>query len=298
MRLLYSPSYEVNIGGHVFPTAKYRLVRERLLDEKVAKQEDFVLSEKASDEDVLLVHTEEYVQKLKTGTLSMQEIYRLELPYSEALVEASWFCAGGTIQTGLNALEDRIGIHVGGGFHHAFSDHGEGFCVLNDIAIAVRVLQKQKKIARALIIDCDLHQGNGTAAIFADDNSVFTFSIHQRDNYPFPKPPSNMDIELDDRTGDREYITHLKDNIPGIVSSFGPDVIVYVAGADPYQYDQLGGLSLSIQGLAARDELVMKVAIDNNIPIGVVFAGGYAVNTDDTVIIHCNTVKTAARLLS
>ncbi|MFH1783379.1 MAG: histone deacetylase [bacterium] len=298
MKLLYSPAYEVDIGGHVFPTTKYRLVKERLLEEKIVTKDDFILSKKASDKDILLVHTKEYIKKLKTGTLSMQEIYKLELPYSEALVEASWFCAGGTIEASRNALEDKIGIHIGGGFHHAFSDHGEGFCVLNDIAVAIRVLQKQKKIDKALVVDCDLHHGNGTAAIFAEDNSVFTFSIHQRDNYPFPKPPGNMDIELDNGTGDGLYIKHLQDNVPGIISSFKPDILMYVAGADPYQYDQLGGLSLSIQGLAARDELVMKAALDNNIPVGVVFAGGYAVNTDDTVTIHANTVKTVLRLLS
>ncbi len=298
MKLVYSPKYEVDIGTHVFPTVKYRLIRDRLIKEKIVTDEDFVLSMPVSIEDILLVHTKDYVHKLKTGTLSAQEIYKLELPYSEALVEASWFCADGTIQASVSAIRDRIGVHIGGGFHHAFSDHGEGFCVLNDVAIAARSLQKDKKINKVLVVDCDLHQGNGTAAIFSDDDSVFTFSIHQRDNYPFPKMQSNIDINLENGTDDKKYIKHLEDNIPSIIDAFKPDLIIYVAGADPYKHDQLGGLGLSIEGLMQRDSLVIKTALERNVCVSIVLAGGYAIDSEDTVTIHCNTVKTALGLLS
>lgn len=298
MKLVYSPKYEVDIGMHVFSTLKYRLIRDRLIKEKIVTDQEFVLSSTASIRDILLVHTRDYVDKLKQGTLSAQEVYKLELPYSEALVEASWFCAGGTILASQNAIKDKIGVHIGGGFHHAFSDHGEGFCMLNDVAIAARSLQKDKKVNKVLVVDCDLHQGNGTAAIFSYDDSVFTFSIHQRDNYPFPKPPSNIDIDLENGTGDKEYIKHLEDNIPSIIDTFKPDLILYVAGADPYKYDQLGGLGLSIEGLMQRDRLVIKTALQKNVFISIVLAGGYAVDTEDTVTIHCNTVKVALGLLS
>ncbi|MFH1238640.1 MAG: histone deacetylase [bacterium] len=295
MKLVYSPKYEVDIGAHVFPTLKYRLIREELLKEGIVKEQDFILAEPAGDEEILLVHTPEYVLKLKTAALSPAEIYKLELPYSAQLVEAAWICAGGTVQACRLAIKQKIGMHIGGGFHHAFSDHGEGFCVLNDIAVAIRALQKDKTIKKALVVDCDLHQGNGTAAIFINDRSVYTFSIHQRDNYPFPKMPSDMDINLEDGTSDKEYLKHLQLNVPAIIDNFQPDLTIYVAGSDPYQYDQLGGLNLTMEGLKRRDEFMMRMCLEKGIPVAVVLAGGYAINTDDTVKIHCHTVKVALK---
>lgn len=293
MRLVYSPRYEADIGAHVFPTTKYRLVYERLIQDGTFSKEDFVEPTPASDDDVLLVHTPDYVTKLKTGTLSEWEIMRLELPYSKALVESTFLCAEGSILTGRFAFEDGASVHLGGGFHHAFPDHGEGFCVLNDHSIAIRRLQKDGVIKKALVVDCDLHQGNGTAFIFAGDDGVFTFSIHEQNNYPAVKPPSDLDIGLRDGAGDEEYLNHLRNNIPRIIRDFKPDLLFYVAGADPYENDQLGGLALTLEGLKARDELVIGEAWKAGLPVAVVLAGGYALKLEDTVTIHANTAKVA-----
>lgn len=295
-RIIHSKKYQLDIGLHVFPTEKYHLTYEKLLKEGYSPQ-DFVSPNVASDEDILLVHTKEYVNKLKTGTLSPLEILTMEVPYSKALVEASWICVGGTILSAQYALEDGVGLHIGGGFHHAFPDHGEGFCVLNDVAVAIRRLKKDGMITKALVIDCDLHHGNGTASIFAGDKDVFTFSIHQEYNYPAVKPPSNLDIGLEDGTGDDEYLGHLKRNIPKIIDEFRPEFIVYVAGADPYEHDQLGGLALTIEGLKERDRLVFGLARENKIPIASVLAGGYAVDVKDTVEIHVNTIKIGSGII-
>jgi acetoin utilization deacetylase AcuC-like enzyme len=292
-RVVYSDEYDVDIGIHVFPTKKYRLVRERLIRERSLLPGDFESPQPSSDEDILLIHSKEYLNKLKTGTLSSEEIFRLELHYSQELVRASSICVNGTIKSCAIALECGVGIHLGGGFHHAFRDHGEGFCVFNDIAIAIRRMIKDAKITKAMTIDCDLHQGNGTADIFKDDKNVFTFSIHQQNNYPFYKPKSNLDIGLDDYTPDRIYLSKLREYIPKIISEFKPQLIVYIAGADPYKGDQIGNLALSIDGLQKRDEFIFETARNFNVPIAVVLAGGYAVNVDDTVTIHFNTVKVA-----
>lgn len=292
-RIVYSEKYQVDIGPHIFPTLKYRLIYEKLLKEGFSSQ-DFISPEAASDEDVLLVHTKEYVYKLKTGRLSAQEIFTMEVPYSKKLLEASWVCADGTILASQIALRDMVGLHVGGGFHHAFPDHGEGFCVLNDIAIAIKRLKKDGAVKKALVIDCDLHHGNGTAFVFADDKDVFTFSIHQEYNYPAVKPPSSLDIGLEDGAGDDEYLGHLKRHIPSIIGRFKPDFMIYVAGADPYEHDQLGGLALTKDGLKERDKLIFGLARKNRIPIASVLAGGYAVDVKDTVEIHANTIKIGA----
>lgn len=292
-RVVYSDKYYVNIGSHVFPTKKYRLIRERLMREKLLSAEDFELPQPASDEDILLVHSEEYLNKLKNGTLSFEEIFRLELPYSKELVQASYICVNGTIRSCIIALEKGVGVHLGGGFHHAFSDHGEGFCVFNDVAIAIRKMMKDKRIERAMTIDCDLHQANGTADIFKDDENVFTFSIHQQNNYPFYKPQSDLDIGLDDYASDKDYLNKLHEHIPKIISDFKPQLILYVAGADPYKDDQIGNLALTIDGLKERDEFIFETARNFDVPISVVLAGGYAVDIEDTVTIHFNTVKTA-----
>jgi len=296
IKLVYSEKYRVDIGAHVFPTEKYRLVKKRLIREGLFKEEDFVPPPMPDEKDILSVHTEEYLNKLKHGKLSMMEILTLELPYSQELVEASFLCVGGTILACKNAIETGLGIHIGGGFHHAFPDHGEGFCVLNDVACGIRHLQGVGKIVKAMVIDCDLHHGNGTAYIFRNERNVFTFSIHQENNYPAIKPPSDLDIGLRDGATDEEYLEKLRENIPRIIDSSRPELILYVAGADPYEKDQIGGLSLTMEGLKRRDELVIGWATDSKVPISIVLAGGYAYEVSDTVSIHCNTIRTAVNI--
>lgn len=291
MKLIYSDKYVVNLKGHIFPVEKYRLIKEKLLKEKIVNLENFLVPKPASDEDVLLVHTEEYIRKLKTSSLSLNEIFTLELPFSSELVEASFLCAGGSILASQKALEEGLGINLGGGFHHAFPDHGEGFCVLNDISIAIKKLQKERKVIKILIIDCDLHQGNGTSFIFKNDPSVFTFSIHQENNYPYPKQTSDLDIGLSNNVSDKEYLFYLKKYIPCIIKNFKPGLIVYLAGADPYFQDQLGGLGLTKKGLQERDQLIISEAYNNKIPFFITLAGGYAKKLEDTVEIHFNTIK-------
>jgi acetoin utilization deacetylase AcuC-like enzyme len=277
----------------VFPSIKYRLVKEKLLQQHIVEPGDIIEPAPASDDDVALVHHREYLRKLQTGKLSYLEVLRLEIPYSPELIQAVWLCAGGSILAGRLALEDGVAVNVGGGFHHAYPDHGEGFCVLNDFAVAIRCLQKDKTIARAMTVDCDVHQGNGTAAIFGGDHTVFTLSIHQENNYPYPKPPSSLDINLEDGVEDEEYLRELAQGLDRALAEFAPDLIFYVAGADPYREDQLGGLKLSLEGLEKRDRLVFEKARAKNIPVPVVLAGGYARRLDDTIQIHTNTVRVA-----
>lgn len=294
-RFIYSKHYNVDIGGHVFPTLKYELIKKRLIQKHGFKESDFVEAEPAADEDILLVHTKEYFEKIKFGRMSTADMMRLELPYSKELAKASIICVGGTIKAALLALEDGIGIHIGGGFHHAYPDHGEGFCVFNDIAVAIRHLQKKGRIKKAVVIDCDLHQGNGTAAIFQSDKDVFTFSIHQENNYPYPKPPSGIDVGLDDGTSDEEYLDYLKRDVPEVLSKHKPEFILYVAGADPYKGDKLGGLRLTLDGLRSRDRFVLSEARKCGIPAAVVLAGGYSTDIEDTVTIHTNTILEAEK---
>jgi acetoin utilization deacetylase AcuC-like enzyme len=292
-RLVYHDGYDLNLGEHVFPSQKFRLIRESLLRDRFAAPEDFAEPEPAADEDVLLAHDAEYVRKLKTGTLSYQELLRLEIPYSSRTIEAFWLAAGGTILATRLALKDGLGFNLSGGFHHGFRAHGEGFCAINDIAIAIRRAQKDGLVARAMVVDCDVHQGNGTASIFADDASVYTLSIHQFNNYPAEKPPSDMDIHLPDRTGNEEYLERLSHGLRAALGVFHPDLVVYVAGADPYCQDQLGGLDLTLDGLRQRDELVLAAARAKGAAIAIVLAGGYAYHVFDTVQIQCNTARAA-----
>jgi len=293
LKLVYSDHYDLNLGTHVFPSIKYRLVKEKLLREHMAEPGDFIEPPLASDDDIALVHHREYLRKLQTGKLSYLEVLRLEIPYSPELIHAVWLSTGGSILAGQLALEDGVGVNVGGGFHHAYPDHGEGFCVLNDFAVAIRRMQKNKTIERAMTVDCDVHQGNGTAAIFGGDHTVYTLSIHQENNYPYPKPPSSLDINLRDGVGDEEYLKELAQGLDRALAEFSPDLIFYVAGADPYRNDQLGGLKLSLEGLEKRDRLVFEEARAKNIPVAVVLAGGYARSLDDTIQIHTNTVCVA-----
>ena len=293
MKVIYSDQYDLHLGNHVFPSIKYRLIKEHLLRDQIVSAQDFVEPPAASEDDIALVHTREYIRKLQAGKLSYLEILRLEIPYSPELVRAVWLCAGGSILAGRLALQDGTAANVGGGFHHAYPGHGEGFCVLNDFAIGIRRLQKDKVIERAMTVDCDVHQGNGTAAIFAGDNTVFTLSIHQENNYPYPKPPSTLDINLRDGVEDAEYLEELEKGLDHALSEFQPNLIYYVAGADPYRDDQLGGLKLSIEGLEQRDRLVFEKALAKNIPVAVTLAGGYARRVEDTSQIHTHTIRVA-----
>jgi acetoin utilization deacetylase AcuC-like enzyme len=289
-KLIYCDGYDLNLGAHVFPSQKYRLVHDRLIADGIAAPEDFLAPERASDEDVLRVHSQDYVRKLKTGTLSGEEVMRLEVPYSKELVEAAWLAAGGSILAGRRALQDGWAANIGGGFHHAYADHGEGFCVLHDVAIAIRRLQFDGAIERAMVVDTDVHQGNGTAAIFGGDGDVFTVSIHQERNYPYPKPPSTIDINLPDGTGDEDYLAILEKHLHRAFQDFSPQILFYVAGADPYREDQLGGLGLTMEGLARRDALVFDYAKRHSVPAAMTLAGGYARRVDDTVKIHAGTI--------
>ncbi|HSZ62368.1 MAG TPA: histone deacetylase [Terriglobales bacterium] len=308
-KLVYSDDYYLPIGSHIFPAEKYRFIHDRLLASGIAAASDFVAPRSATDKDVLLVHTQQYVQKLKTGTLSAREELELEVPYSPELVSAFWLAAGGSVLAADHALNDGVAINIGGGFHHAFPDHGEGFCMLNDVAIAIRCMQRDEKIRRAMTVDCDVHQGNGTAAIFSGATprtrqrgshagDVFTISLHQLNNYPALKPPSSLDLNLPDEMGDADYLACLGDALGIALKKFEPELICYVAGADPYREDQLGGLSLTIEGLKQRDALVFQIAKTRGIPVMVTLAGGYAVKVKDTVTIHSNTVVAASEVFS
>ncbi len=249
MKFIYSPVYsQIDIGSHVFPLRKYDLVREHLLRHGHARKEDFIQASPVREEDLLLVHEETYLGKLREGRLTPEEVLVLELPYSDALFQGARIGVQGSMMASERAMREGISVHLGGGFHHAFPDHGEGFCLLNDVAVSARWLLREKKAGKVMILDCDLHQGNGTAWIFRKEPDVFTFSIHQENNYPGIKPPSDLDIGLPDGTGDREYLQHLEKHLPGIVEKFSPDIIIYLAGADPYKGDQLGGLKLTKAG--------------------------------------------------
>jgi acetoin utilization deacetylase AcuC-like enzyme len=319
-KLIYSDGYYLPIGAHVIPAEKYRRVRDRLLASGAAESSDFLEPKPATDQDILLVHTAEYVHKLKTGTLSPREEMELEVPFSPELVKAFWLAAGGSILAAQQALDDRISINIGGGFHHAFPGHGEGFCMIHDVAVAIRRMQRDGKIRTAMTVDCDVHHGNGTAAIFsgvpapgdplpsasgsppavhgvrrrnANARDVFTISLHQHNNYPSVKPSSSIDVDLPDGAGDDDYLAWLDNALSSGLRQFEPDLLCYIAGADPYREDQLGGLSLTVEGLKKRDELVFRVARARDIPVMVTFAGGYARNVEDTVTIHSNTVIAA-----
>jgi len=296
-RLVYHEQYDLNLGHHVFPSEKFRLIHDRLLADGFATPEDFVRPEPAADEDLMLVHERGWVERLKSGTLSYEEVLHLEIPYSPEMVRGFYLAAGGTTLAARMALQQGVSYNVGGGFHHAYPDHGEGFCAINDIGVAIRKLQQEKKITRAMVVDCDNHHGNGTAAIFAGDPTVFTLSIHQYNNYPAQKPPSSVDVHLSDGVGDEEYLERLAAAYRFPLHGFHPELLVYVAGADPYREDQLGGLDLTIEGLKRRDALVIDAALREGTAVAIVLAGGYAISIQDTITIHSNTAKAAKEAL-
>jgi len=287
----YSKYYDLRWDAHIFPCEKYRLVRTRLLQSGVADGGDFVEPEPADDADILLVHTKAYLQRLYDYTRSpMSAIFELEAPLFYETLSAFFRMTGGTVEAARRAILQRsFWANIGGGFHHAFPDHGEGFCAINDVAVAIRVLQKEGLIKRAAVVDCDLHQGNGTAFIFQHDPSVFTFSIHQENLYP-PKQRSDLDIGLDDFTGDDVYLEKLRAGLERVFEEGGYDIVFYLAGADPYKGDKLGTLRLSKEGLLERDRMVFEASRMYGASVCVVLAGGYADRTEDVVEIHTNTL--------
>ena len=291
--VVWCPRYEVDIGNHVFPVEKYRLIKERLDAAGALARADLRTPQPARVEDVLRVHTQSYWTRIAEGTLTPDEERLLELPFSPELREASLLCAGGTTLAGHLAILQGRSVHLGGGFHHAFADHGEGFCLLNDVAIAAAALLESQEVDRILIVDLDVHHGNGTASIFAKEARVFTFSMHHQWNYPAVKPPGDLDVGLDDGVGDEEYIQLLREHLPRVLEEQEPQLILYLAGADPYEADQLGGLGLSLEGLRERDEFVLDTAAEAEIAVAVTLAGGYAIRPSDTVTIHCGTVEAA-----
>jgi acetoin utilization deacetylase AcuC-like enzyme len=292
-KLVYHERYDLNLGPHVFPSQKFRLIYEMLLREGIATPYDFLRPEPASDEDILRVHRPEWVRKLKTGTLTASDVMLLEVPYSPELVEAVWLAAGGTILAAQSALRDGFGANLSGGFHHAYPEHGEGFCAIHDVAVAIRKLQADGAVKKAIVVDTDVHHGNGTAAIFRNDPRVFTLSIHQENNYPAHKPASSIDLNMDDRIDDNEYLGALIPAVQKALDQFQPEILFYVGGADPYCEDQLGGLSLTKEGLKQRDRQVFEEARRRNIPVATTLAGGYARRVEDTVRIHVNTIVAA-----
>jgi acetoin utilization deacetylase AcuC-like enzyme len=321
LRLVYTEKARLPIGEHIFHGNKYRGVVENLLRIGAFAESDIIAPPTCREEDLLLVHTRLYIDKLKHGTLSTREELELEVPYSPELVAAFYYMTGGSIAAAEQALRNQCCVHIGGGFHHAFADHGEGFCVLNDVAVAIRCMQRDGRIVRAMVLDCDVHQGNGTAMIFGTGEpepypkaawsaalqpqhqsvtvktsatrDVFTVSLHQESNYPYWKPASSIDINLPDGTTDADYLGWLQNALDTTLERFEPELICYIAGADPYVQDQLGGLSLTIDGLKQRDLMVFNFARDHGFPIMTTFAGGYAEKPEDTVTIHTNTALAA-----
>ncbi len=297
-RIFYSPFYYADIGeNHVFPIKKFELVRDRLLKDGTLQNCEISEPRPAKIEDVLLVHTEDYITRLRNGTLTTREIRRLGLPWSKSLVRRSFLACSGTINAARHALKNGVASNLAGGTHHAFPDRGEGFCVLNDVAVTIRVLQKENLAKKFLIVDCDVHQGNGTAFIFKDEAEVFTFSMHGAKNYPLFKEKSSLDIELPDKTGDAEFLEILDEALPRIFLH-NPDLVFYLGGADPFEKDKLGRLGLTMEGLQQRDEAVLSFAKNKKIPIVTTMSGGYAQDINDTVEIHCNTIRAVKKVFT
>ena len=291
MQVFYTPRYYADIGdGHIFPIRKFELVRNRLLAEGTLRHDDLFEPVPATVEQVRLVHTDDYVSRLRAGTLTAKELRRLGLPWSESLVQRSFYATGGTIAAARAALVEGYGSNLAGGTHHSFAERGEGFCVLNDVAVAIRVLRNEGLIQRAAIVDCDVHQGNGTATIFAGDEDTFTFSIHGANNYPLFKAQSSLDVELPDGTTDHEYLDCLTNHLPTVFAA-EPEIVFYLAGADPYVGDKLGRLALTMDGLRQRDECVLRECYEREVPVVTVMSGGYGKDVNDTVEIHCNTIR-------
>lgn len=298
MKIFYSDPFEFPLpSGHRFPLKKYALLRKRIIDNRLVPPTDLELAPEATAEQMALAHDRDYLNRIITGTLSAKEIRRIGLPWSGALVKRTLHSVGATIQACRMAMQDGIAVSLSGGTHHAFYDRGEGFCLLNDSVIASRSLQKEGVIQRAIIIDCDVHQGNGTAALCAADPTIYTFSIHGRNNFPFHKEKSNLDIDLEDGSGDKSYLSALREGLRRVKAEFDAQLAIYLAGSDPYRKDHYGRLALTKKGLSARDSLVMQWCRNARLPVAVTMAGGYAKNIADTLDIQYETVRTAAAII-
>jgi acetoin utilization deacetylase AcuC-like enzyme len=296
MKVFYADTVPLSLPeGHRFPAPKYPQLRQRVFDSGLFSPDDLVEAQPASKEQLLLVHTPEYVDKVFTGGLSEREQRRIGLPWSPELLDRSRRAVGGAIAACRCALEEGSGVYLGGGTHHAYPDHGEGYCVFNDVAVAVRVLQKEQKGIKIVIADCDVHQGNGTAFIFSGDPDVFAFSVHGEKNFPFHKEKSSLDIALPDGSGDEAFLKAVEQGLTEALEHSSTDLAIYIAGADPYSGDRLGRLGMSKDGLKQRDELVFKRCRDTRLPVAVVMGGGYAKNIEDVVDIHLQTVNQASR---
>ncbi len=299
LHAFYSDSFVLPLPAHHrFPIEKYRLTRERLGSLLPPDRILFCLPPAASDEDLLRVHTAEYLEKVKSGNLSALEQRRIGFPWSTEMVERSRRSTGATLQAARQALHDGVAVNLAGGTHHAFSDHGQGYCVFNDVAVATRTLQHERSIQHAVVIDCDVHQGNGTAAIFKQDPTVFTCSLHGANNFPFTKCDGDLDIPLSDGTDDVDYLTVLTRVLEDEIPWEGVDIVFYLAGADPFAGDRLGKLNLSLEGLSQRDHIVAQACRRRQIPLVVAMAGGYAKELDDIVSIHTTTVLTVMQCLT
>jgi acetoin utilization deacetylase AcuC-like enzyme len=295
LKIFYTDHYVLPLPPwHRFPMEKYRLLRERVQAEGVAGKYGLQLPPAASDEEILRAHDRGYLRRVATGALAPEEQRRIGFPWSAEMVERSRRSCGATLAAARAALEEGVGVNLAGGTHHAFRDRGEGYCVFNDSAIAALSLQAEGRARRVVILDCDVHQGNGTAAILAGDPTVFTFSIHAASNYPFEKETSDLDIELPDGTGDRDYLDALEKGVCRALSAAQADLAIYLAGADPFEGDRLGRLKLSKSGLAARDRMVFDLCRSAGLPVAVTMAGGYARRIEDCADIHFTTVRIAA----
>ncbi|MDP2053077.1 MAG: histone deacetylase [Acidobacteriota bacterium] len=298
MRAFYSDHFVLPLPeGHKFPMAKYSRLRERILAEGIIAADRLHEAPAADWDDLRLVHDPAYVDAVMNGTVPPDIQRRIGFPWSPQMVERARRSVGATIAAARAALDDGTAANLAGGTHHAFADRGEGFCVFNDVAVASRVLQRDHHARRIAIVDLDVHQGNGTAAIFTGDPSVFTFSMHGAQNFPFRKEASDLDVPLADGTGDAEYLDLLQARLPSVLNSHQPDFVFYLAGADPYEGDRLGRLKLTIDGLRQRDEIVMGACRAAGLPLAISMSGGYAPDIDAIVTIHANTIRSAVRYL-
>ena len=296
MKIVFSEEYTVKNYRHIFRTDKFSAVLRLLLKEGVVSKEDIVEPRPPSRADLLLAHTPAWVRKNLEFKFTPEDGAKTELRITSGVARAHLMNVGGTMAAARLALETGLGINCGGGSHHAFADHGEGFCLLNDIATAVKKLRAEKKIKRALIIDLDVHQGNGTASIFKKNKNIFTFSMHQRDIYPELKKKSSLDLELHAGAGDAAYLRLLRHNLPVVFDKARPDIVVYNAGVDVYAHDLRGGLKLTMAGVLKRDKMVFTECLGRKTPVILVLSGGYAAKFSDTVRLHANTIKAAIGL--
>lgn len=297
LKVAFSPIFLYQVPEkHRFPMQKYRLIPECLIEEGVLSEDNFFAPDKLTEEEILTTHTLEYWQKLKTQTLSRKEARAIGFEMTPELVERGRYIAHATYECALYAKQYGVSLNVAGGTHHSFADHGEGFCVFNDVCIASNLLLSRGEAERVLVVDLDVHQGNGNASIMANEPRVFVFSMHGEKNYPFRKPPSDLDIELANDTDDETYLTQLKQTLPNLIAEHKPDLIFYQSAVDVLATDKLGKLALTPEGCKQRDEFVLRQARDNNIPIAVVMGGGYSEDVEDVVEAHCNTFRLAKQL--